>query len=537
MLNIWKYNSVKVAFVVAVLFSITSVIISYLFSFLIVDNVGDLIKITSLIVFVYIINAFLLALREKTAATANYYLKMNLNEKIDKAMADKSYSEFRKKDSGEHASLYVNDVTQINNLIFNKKLSLVSKFVVAAASLIALLKIHYSMACIAIVSVVILLIAPVLFQKKLSKCIIESQECKKDFLNRIRELLQGFSTFLENNAFTFFFRKSSEVSNQYADAICRSDTFAGVMSGVLTLVEYIITITSLAALSYLVIIGKVSEGAFLSILTLMPSFCGAVMEFMSERTFYKSGIELYNEKLAAIDKEYINNKEYIKPFIKRKYRKPRYDKQNIDNTIETNLLETRNLSVKFADKSIKFPEKIIFEKGKKYALIGSSGCGKSTFLKALIGEINNYDGDIFIDKEIKNKGKTLFDSIAYFNQNTYLFNDTVRNNILLNNDMSDDELIDLLKAVRLEEFSPDYIISENGNNLSGGQRQRIALARVLARKKKILILDEATANLDLDTAAFIEDFVFKSDWMIIMVSHHISESVKSRLDEEYNFSK
>ncbi|MBE6049953.1 MAG: ATP-binding cassette domain-containing protein [Clostridium sp.] len=79
-------------------------------------------------------------------------------------------------------------------------------------------------------------------------------------------------------------------------------------------------------------------------------------------------------------------------------------------------------------------------------------------------------------------------------------------------------------------------MNENENNLSGGQRQRIALARILSRKKKILILDEATANLDLKTAEFIEDFVLDSEYMVIMISHHLSEKSKRKLDKIYNLS-
>ena len=100
--------------------------------------------------------------------------------------------------------------------------------------------------------------------------------------------------------------------------------------------------------------------------------------------------------------------------------------------------------------------------------------------------------------------------------------------------MSEDKLKELLKIVQIDEFDPSYVISENGNNLSGGQRQRIALARVLARNKKVLILDEATANLDLKTTEFIENFVLNSECMVIMISHHLSKDSKEKLDKIYN---
>lgn len=533
-MNLWKYNSVKLAFIVIALHSIIQVIMSYLFSFLIVDTVEELIKVVLSIFMVQIINAFLLVANRRTAAVASYYLKMDLNQKIDKSFSKKRYSEFMKKDSGEHASLYVNDVTEIIRLIFEKKLSIISQLVIGITSFIALLKIHYSMALVAISSVAILYITPKLFEKKLSKCIAENQEAKEKFLNRVRELLQGYSTFLENSAFNCFFRKSNKVSYEYASTLCKADTFAGVMSGVLTLVNSTQIIVSLAILSYLVLKGILSAGALLSIITLMPAFSESILIFMSEKTFYKSGIEFYKEKFKYIDDNNESNIKYTRAFLKKKY-EDLSEEYNTDYE-EVDSLEINNLSIQYGENIISFPSNILFEKGKKYALVGESGCGKSTLLKAIIGEIDNYSGEILVNGNKKDSRKNLFNNISYFNQNTYLFNDSIKNNILLDRSMSDEELKELLKIVHLDEFDPSYIISENGNNLSGGQRQRIALARVLSRNKKILILDEATANLDLKTTEFIEEFVLNSEYMVIMISHHLSEKSKNKLDKIYDLS-
>ena len=533
-MNLWKYNSVKLAFLFMTLYSIMQVIMSYTFSFFAVNTLEELVKVTLIIFIIHVINAFLLGISRHTSAVASYYLKMDFNQKIDKAFSKKSYSEFMKKDSGEHASLYVNDINQIISLTYEKKITLISKVVVALSSFVALLKIHYSMALIAIVSVFLLSITPVLFQNKLSKYIVESQDAKEKFLNRIRELLQGYSTFLENSAFHAFFRRSSKVSSEYATTLCKADTFAGIMSSALTLVNSIQTIFSLSILSYLVLKGKVSAGAFLSIITLMPTFSESILVFMSEKTFYKSGIELYKKKLQSIDENNVSNPLYVKAFFKKKYEYYEEENTGKNNNRDIKSLQVNNLEVQYADKVISFPRSISFEKGKKYALVGESGCGKSTLLKTIVGEIDRYNGEVLVDDKIKESGKTLFDDIAYFNQSTYLFNDTIRNNILLGNNMSEDKLKELLKIVQIDEFDPSYVISENGNNLSGGQRQRIALARVLARNKKVLILDEATANLDLKTTEFIENFVLNSECMVIMISHHLSKDSKEKLDKIYN---
>lgn len=430
-MKILKYNSVKFAFIITVLHAITEVIPAYLFTFLVVDSYNELIQIVSIILLVYIINAILLQLRLRSSAVANYYLSMNLNQKISKHFSNKSYCEFMKKNSGEHASLYVNDVPKIINLIFDKSISLISKIVVAICAFIALLKIHYTMIFVALISILILFITPIIFEKKLSQYIIQGQEAKQKFLNEIRELLQGFAVFLENHAFSCFLKKSSQASYEYANSICHVDIFAGIMSAVLTFVNSILTLTALTVIAYLVYVGKVSSGAFLAILSLMPSFCQGIMEFMSEKTFYKSGLELYNKKLAYIDTNNSNNKIYTRALFKKNFKNIDYNIYYESENEKILTIEIKDLQVKYNEKILKFPDNIRFDNNKKYAIIGPSGSGKSTLLKVIIGEINDYNGNIFINDKIKDKNKTLFNNIAYFNQNTYLFNDTLKNNILL----------------------------------------------------------------------------------------------------------
>lgn len=536
-LKIFKFNSVKLASIVIILYSITQVLTSYILSWLVVDTKEELKKNVILILAIYIINALFFAADERCKAVANYYLKMSLNQKIDYAISKMSYSEFMKKESGEYTSLYVNDVPKILNLLFDKFLSLVSKATMALCILIALFQIHYFMAIIALISLFFMIIIPMIFQDRLSLYIIKSQSEKESFLNKIRELMQGFDTFLENSSFSVFIRKSGKASHEFAYSICKVDTFAGVMSAVLTVVNSFSTVLALAILSYMVIIGKVAPGAFLAVLGLMPSFGESVMQFMADKTFYKSGRALYKERLSFVYD--VDNKTggFFSPFLFEEYRLV-HSKENIKNTgnyIET--ISNKDLAIDFGDKIIEIEKNITFKDNKKYAVIGDSGCGKSSLLKAIIGEIDTYYGEIIINGKEKEKEGVLFNDIAYVNQNTYLFNDTVKNNIKLDGSLTRKEAIDLLKIVHLYELDPDYMIKENGKNLSGGQRQRIALARALARDKNILIMDEATTNLDKETTRFIEDFVLGLEGMVVMVTHHLTETTAEKLDEVINITK
>ncbi|NMR96349.1 ABC transporter ATP-binding protein, partial [Vibrio parahaemolyticus] len=129
------------------------------------------------------------------------------------------------------------------------------------------------------------------------------------------------------------------------------------------------------------------------------------------------------------------------------------------------------------------------EKGKKYAIVGESGCGKSTLLKILMNQIDNYQGKIKIDdNDIKS-----FDPSSYYNkvtliqQNVFMFKDTIKNNICLYNDFSEEKFnkvikqSGLLKTISLHEKGIDTIVGEGKVQLSGGELNRIAIARALIK--------------------------------------------------------
>lgn len=193
------------------------------------------------------------------------------------------------------------------------------------------------------------------------------------------------------------------------------------------------------------------------------------------------------------------------------------------------------LVIHYEAKNVTISKEICFEKGRKYGIIGSSGCGKSSLLKILMGEISNYDGTIVVKQNTGasvhlQKEVALRKQVAYVNQFTYLFNGTLFENIVLGKNYTKEEVIDVMEKVKLDEFIPEYEIIENGKNLSGGQRQKIALARALIQNKEILILDEATANLDPKARDELERFVVQLPCMVVMISHHLTKEITEQLD-------
>ena len=179
-----------------------------------------------------------------------------------------------------------------------------------------------------------------------------------------------------------------------------------------------------------------------------------------------------------------------------------------------------------------------FDAGKSYAIVGGSGSGKSTLLNLLMGSSSNYQGEICIDGvSIKNiESESLYQLMTSVQQNVFVFNDTIRNNVTMFHEFPDKEVTLALERSGLSEFiekrGEDFVCGENGSNLSGGERQRISIARALLRKSPILLVDEATAALDAATARAVSFSILNLVGMTrIVVTHRLEEAILRRYDK------
>lgn len=165
-----------------------------------------------------------------------------------------------------------------------------------------------------------------------------------------------------------------------------------------------------------------------------------------------------------------------------------------------------------------------------FGISGPSGSGKSTLINILAGFLQPKSGQILLDdKSVDTRKKNWMELFSYVPQNIYIFEDTIRNNILLNNvnkKISDDKILNLIKKLKLNEIIKsnqdlDKYLKENGKNLSGGEKQRIGFARALIDDKPIMILDEATNALDKNSQKDILNLLIstKIDKTIIIISH------------------
>lgn len=182
---------------------------------------------------------------------------------------------------------------------------------------------------------------------------------------------------------------------------------------------------------------------------------------------------------------------------------------------------------------------IEFKKNNKYVIVGKSGSGKSTLLNLIAGKLKSENGTIYINdipySEIDEN--YLKKAIAYMSQDVFVFNDTIKNNILLYEECEEDKYQSVLRKSGIQTFIKDFekydneLLEDNGKNISGGQRQRIALARVLLREADVILLDEAFSALDYDTMMDIINDILALQCTVIMVLHQYNDKILKKCDE------
>ena len=163
-------------------------------------------------------------------------------------------------------------------------------------------------------------------------------------------------------------------------------------------------------------------------------------------------------------------------------------------------------------------------------IIGESGCGKSTLMNLILKNIEDYTGDIYINNhKLEGINKySIYKNIEYMNADNFIFYSTIDNNIsMFDDEINKNKVNNILENLNLENRSEE--LTENGVSL--GQKQRINLARVLYMDKPIIILDEATSNLDKNNRERIENMFLNLNKTIIFITHYYDEEFIKNFDE------
>ena len=231
----------------------------------------------------------------------------------------------------------------------------------------------------------------------------------------------------------------------------------------------------------------------------------------------------------------------IIPSTKRFYEFMDLKEENDDGVLTEKVfgdLEFENIFFSYeAEKPLLMDVQMKFPKGSKTALIGRNGSGKSTIINLLTRLYDPANGRILLNgTDISNISLTDYrNMVSIVSQQIYLFNDTIRNNICLYKEVSEEDIKAACRDSGLDNFlkevSLEYIVGQNGSMLSGGQKQKIALARALVHERPILLFDEVTSNTDVYSEHQINGLLHTrlKDKTVIMVTHR--QEILKKVDQ------
>ncbi|MBE5818959.1 MAG: ABC transporter ATP-binding protein [Clostridiales bacterium] len=189
-----------------------------------------------------------------------------------------------------------------------------------------------------------------------------------------------------------------------------------------------------------------------------------------------------------------------------------------------NKIQVKSLSFAYGEKTVIDNLTFTVNKGDKVAICGPNGSGKSTLIKVLCGLLKNYSGSIKINGQELSTLSPFgwYDSIAYTEQDPYLFQMGIRDNIHIGNlNASKDEVDSVIQKLEIEYLIERYPLGEK-IQLSGGEKQKVSIARALLKNTPIIIMDEPTNNLDNESCEWLQQFIKNSNKTIIFVSHDSS---------------
>lgn len=463
--------------------------------------------------------------RNWAKSKAKLCMNNHVRADIVATLLNKNHEEFHSQQSGEYLSWFSNDVNQISVLAWDSFYGIISVAAQIVTSIIALAQMHWSLLVSSVFVALVIIGAPKLMGKRVEKLSEACAERQAAAMSKMKDLLAGLDvlkSFNRADRFVYGNREASNEMEQPKHKLTYVQTFIG---------EGISFISLLCQFAVFSLIGVLSIKGIILPSSMMGggNLCGTIYNgfaSIGQDRLSMRASKPYFEKItvhANVDSR--RNNTYVSPV-----------KEAI--TVD-------NLSFQYGEKYIFQNANFRFEKGGKYALTGASGCGKSTLLKLLLGWLPEYSGTIRFDgKNAKDlTTEQLQQQMSYIEQDVFLFNTTIRDNITLGDDFTD-ELID--RAVKGSALNGDLAnmplgldtpVGEDGSNLSGGQKQRVAIARALIHNRSILLVDEGTSALDQKNADIVEQSLLDNpDLTLILVSHHLSPERKAQFTKVFELS-
>tara|TARA_R110000868_G_scaffold125037_2_gene330356 strand:- start:18494 stop:20230 length:1737 start_codon:yes stop_codon:yes gene_type:complete len=460
-----------------------------------IDLLKLLVAAVALAILVQAITSFLLT---KILSVQAQYLISELRAQVQKKVLSLPIRFFDNAKSGALVSRIMSDVEGVRNLIGTGLVQLVGGSITAVVALILLLKTSVSMTLFTLVPLAIFALIALKAFKVIRPIFRNRGKINAEVTGRLTETLGGVRVIKGFNAEEQENKVFEEGVERLFQNVKKSLTATAVMTSSSTFLLGIATTGIMGIGGYKIMMGELTIGEFLTFTFLLGLMIAPIVQMSN------IGSQL-TEALAGLDRtEELMNMT------------PESDEEH-----RTIVLENIKGDIIFDDVSFAYEEDkevlhhINFEvkSGSVVALVGSSGSGKSTIAGLAATFLNPQSGTITIDgNDVSKVNLSSFrKNLGVVLQDEFLFEGTIRENILFPRpDATDEELQAAVIAAYVNEFTDrfenglDTLIGERGVKLSGGQRQRIAIARAVLANPKILILDEATSNLDTESEALIQ---------------------------------
>lgn len=445
----------------------------------------------------------------------------NYKEYAMKKLLKKNMSSFNDESKASYISALTNDAGRIEADYLENIFNVFQLFISFAGALVLMIFYNPLLSLISIALAFLPVLISIFTGRGLVSRTIEVSEKNSKYLAEVQDILNGFSIIkpfkAEKNIFKLYKENNSELEEaKYKRNVTQKMIeFFAIMGALIAQLGVMMAGAWMAYAGYHITAGMII--AFTNLMNFVINPIRQLPDLLAKR---KSSLALIDKLAEKLDRnirdEGLDLAQNIEEGV---------TFENFSYAYEEGKDVIKNLSVKF-------------EAGKSYALVGGSGSGKSTLLKLLIGTDSNYRGKMQIDgKEIKDiNSRSLYSNISLIEQNVFLFNSSIKDNISLFSPVADGDLIEIMKAAGLEEFADSKSlmtpVGENGNLLSGGQKQRISIARSLLKKSSILLVDEASSSLDNVNAAKVTDSILGLKGILrLVVTHRLEKSSLERYDK------
>lgn len=405
---------------------------------------------------------------------------------------------FEARRTGDIMSRISNDVNAVEDMVVHGTDTLISDSVLVITTIVIILSMNWQLALVGLAPLPVFLAAVILFARVIRPLYERIREELGDINSRLQESLEGIRVVKafnrEQHAFDRFARDSIEYYRANVRGIWLWTTFFPLM-GFLTSVGLILVIWRGAAMST---IGAATGGDVIAFIAYMQQFYHPVGSLVRVHNVFNRALaslarifQLLDEQPSVVEKP----DAIVLPRVQ-----GRVELENVTFRYSTGEIVLKNVSV-------------VAEPGETVAIVGRSGAGKTSLVNLIPRFYDPLEGRVLVDGvDVRDVTlASLRSQIGIVLQDTFLFNDTVRNNIRYGRlDATDEEIEEAARRAYADEFIQtlpekyDTLIGERGVKLSGGQKQRIAIARALLADPRILILDEATSLVDTEAEQLIQ---------------------------------